>query len=366
MNSSVKDRERLREEVEVTPFVAEDAEGLSALIGGMDDGASEAEGIRDGSAAYYRWMYLENPAGPAIVHVARHEGKVIGSFAIAPKRFSIAGEPVLVGKTMDMFTDPLYQGLGLMGRLARGVFEEAHAAGLDTWYVTPSPNSYPIFLKKWGYRETHELHFACRILRPSGLLAAAGKAQTLARWIGPPLDELWAIGRAGIGKGREGYVFTELERFDEETDALWAQSDHGDVCLVRDAWYLNWRFLDGPDRYEVFRCDRGSKLVGWIVLKRTTRRGQPCGDIVDLLWRKGESEAPRVMLRWAIERFAEEGCIMAQAWSLTGAPLTDALRAAGLRWNRARVPILFTPDSPHEAIYEPARWTLTLGDGNDV
>ncbi len=366
MSTKTTERERLREEVEVSAFTAEDAEGIAALISGMDDGASEAAGIRDGSAAYYRWMYLENPAGPAVVHVARHRGKIIGNFAIAPKRFLVSGTEVLIGKTMDMFTDPDYQGLGLMGRLARGVFEEAREAGIDTWYVTPSPNSYPIFVKKWGYSETHELHFACRVLRPSGLLAAAGKARTLTRFLGPPLDELWAMGRARIGRGREGYTFTELERFGPEFDTLWEEAERGDVCLIRNAEYLNWRFVDGPDRYEIFRCDRGSELVGFMVLKRTIRRGQPCGDIVDLLCRKGERDATRIMLRWAIERFANEGCIMAQAWALTDAPLTESLRAAGLRWNRSRVPILFTPDSSHQAIYDPARWTFTLGDANDV
>jgi GNAT superfamily N-acetyltransferase len=360
------ERDRLRSEVEVSSFAPEDAEGLAELIDGMTEDAPEVTTIRDGSAAYYRWMYSENPAGPAIVHVARHRGRIVGNFAIAPKRFMVEGQPVCIGKTMDMFTHPDCQGLGLMGRLAKGVFAEAREAGIDTWYVTPSPNSYPIFLNKWGYRESHLLHFACRILRPSGLLAASNKTRVFAGILGAPLDRFWALGRFGIGKGRDGYSVTEVSRFGKEADALWQQAEVGSVCLIRDAEYLNWRYIDGPDRYEVFRCDRGSRQVGTIILKRTIRRGQPCGDIVDLVSRRGDPDTPLIMLRWAIEHFAKEGCVMAQAWSVAEAPLTTALRAAGLRWLRAKVPILFTPDSSHDAIYRPEQWTLTLGDGNDI
>lgn len=54
-------REDIADELEFGPLSGDDLAGISELITGM----SYAEGdqrLRDKSAAYYEWMYLENPA----------------------------------------------------------------------------------------------------------------------------------------------------------------------------------------------------------------------------------------------------------------------------------------------------------------
>ncbi len=253
-----------------------------------------------------------------------------------------------------------------MGRLAECVFHQARTEGIDSWYVTPSHNSYPIFMKKSNYRETFDLHYACSILNPSGLLAAAGLPPSISRLMGAPLDAMWKLGRRVRRKDCSGYTVEPLSRFGVEADRLWGRVDHSGVCLVRDATYLNWRYFDGPDRYQVFHFHASEEQEGILVLKRTIRRGQPSGDIVDAIWPAGDTETLSAMLSWAIELFAKEHCVMAQAWALTGSPLTTQLHAAGLVFRRARVRFLFSPDSPHEGFYDPTKWILTLGDSNDI
>ena len=136
--------------------------------------------------------------------------------------------------------------------------------------------------------------------------------------------------------------------------------------MIRDAEYMNWRYLDGPDRYEVFRFQRGESGLGFLVLKQTTRRGQPCGDVVDVLHPKDDRETLDHMLRWAVDWCEDAGCVLAQTWFLAEGKLAADLRAAGFRWRRAKVPFLLSPDSPYAAVYEPSQWTLFLGDGNDI
>ncbi len=128
---------------------------------------------RDKSAAYYRWMYYDNPAGPAFGFLARHGDRIVSSFAVAPKVMQVGGRRVRVGKTMDMFTDPDYQGMGLIKRCAERVFAAAREAGIDGWYVTPSVNSYPIFTGKWGYREDFDVIYRARIIDLEAVLTAA-------------------------------------------------------------------------------------------------------------------------------------------------------------------------------------------------
>src|SRR5699024_2370451 len=123
----------------------------------------------------YRWMYLANPAGPAVVHSAHLGDRIVASFALAPKVFQVGGRRVVLGKTMDMFTDPDFQGRGLIKRCTSAVFDDARARGIAGWYVTPTVNSYPIFTGRWGYREDLRVVYRARVLQWAPVLAAVAR-----------------------------------------------------------------------------------------------------------------------------------------------------------------------------------------------
>ena len=227
--------------------------------------------LRDKSAAYYRWMYYDNPAGPAFGFLARHGDRIVSSFAVAPKVMQVGGRRVRVGKTMDMFTDPDYQGMGLIKQCAERVFAAAREAGIDGWYVTPSVNSYPIFTGKWGYREDFELIYRARIIDLAAVLTAAQPGSG-GRSGGSPTAVFGPLLRRSP-KLPAGCSVTELPRFDEQTDALWDEVAAGyGVAIVRDAAYMNWRYVDNPDDYIVLGLHRAGSLGGlWCSRRRSGR-----------------------------------------------------------------------------------------------
>ena len=201
------------------PFTEEDLGEISGLITGMS-GDDEERHLRDKSAAYYRWMYYGNPAGPAFGFLGRHGDRIVSSFAVAPKVMQVGGRQVRVGKTKDMFTDPDYQGMGLIKQCAERVFAAAREAGIDGWYVTPSVNSYPIFKGKWGYREDLELVYRARVVDLEAVLAAVRPG--VGRWVGRIADPPRTVAAASA-QAPAGWSVTELTRFDERTDTLWAE-----------------------------------------------------------------------------------------------------------------------------------------------
>lgn len=297
--------------------------------------------LRDKSPAYYRWMYEQNPSGRAIVHSARLGDEIVASFAMAPKTFVIDGERVVVGKTMDMFTDPAWQGHGLMGRCTSAVFREAAEAGIHGWYVTPSVNSYPIFTGRWGYPEPFSLVYRLRLVPPRRLRR-------------PP-------------RLAAGYAVEDVQAFDASVDELWRKVAAGyRVAQVRDAAYLNWRYVANPDRYDLLALRRDGQLVGVVVLGWTVRRGIRVGELMELIHDPADERSLRLLVRCAAARAGERGCRLLQAWSVPGTRLDDRLRRAGLRWRRGEVKFLLSPDFPGDASSDPDAWLLSQGDGNDV
>lgn len=342
-----------------------DFEGISSLITNM----SEHDGLRlrDKSPAYYRWMYLENPAGAAVVHSARHDGDIVASFAVAPKRFLVDGREVILGKTMDMFTAPAFQGRGLMRRCAERVFADAAAAGMVGWYVTPSVNSYPIFTGRWGYSESLRVIFRAKVLSYAAVLAAAVRPSGPARMIGRGIDLVGGVGRRGRGRSSTDHDVVTISRFDERADALWEKVSAGHrVAQIRDARYLNWRYVDNPDAYTAFGLERGGELTGIVVLTTTVRRGVRVGEVVDFLCQVDDDQTLRRLMSVAVGWARDNGMAMIQAWSIHGTLLDRRIRHAGLLLRRSEVKFLFSPDLPIHAVHEPEAWLLTQGDGNDV
>jgi GNAT superfamily N-acetyltransferase len=302
-----------------------------------------------------------------VVHSARHNGRIVASFAIAPKVFQVDGRRRVVGKTMDMFTDPAYQGMGLIKRCTDAVFEQARAAGMAGWYVTPSVNSYPIFTGKWGYREDFRLAYRARVLRYAPVLAAAIRPAGVARVAGSILDGVRRLLPKRRLKLPTGYTLAELTSFGEETDRLWGRVAGGyRVALVRDAAYLRWRYLANPDDYTVLGLSRGGDLVGIVVLTETVRRGVPVGELVDYVAPADDDEVFRLLVRAAIDHSVDRGHALIQAWSVVGTSLDARLRRAGLPLHRTDVKFLVSPGYPDEVIYDGQAWLLTQGDGNDV
>lgn len=356
-------RKRVAAEVEYRTFSTRDVVGISQLITEMSATGPELR-LRDKSPAYYRWMYFDNPAGPAFGCLARHGGRIVASFAVAPKVVQVGGRRRLLGKTMDMFTAPDYQGLGLMGRCAERVFADARAAGVEGWYVTPSPNSYPIFTGRWGYREDFGLLFRARVLDASAVVAALRPA------LAPALRRLARLSRGRRARPPRlpsGWTAEPVTSLGPEVDALWGAVGPGHrVAVVRDVAYLTWRYLDHPDDYALVALRKHGVLRALVVLKTTRRHGVRVCEVVDLVAPARDARIVRLLLRVAVAHARREACAVVEAWSIPGTWLDGRLVRAGLAFPRARLPFLLSPDLADPLLADPDAWLLTQGDGNDV
>src|SRR5699024_4341795 len=102
--------------------------------------------------------------------------------------------------------------------------------------------------------------------------------------------------------------------FDGSVTELWQKvAPAYTVAQVRDAAYLNWRYVANPDSYDIQVVRREGELVGVVVLGWTVRRGIRVGELMELIHPPDEGDILRPLVRAAAVRAGERGCRLLQA-----------------------------------------------------
>jgi len=157
---------------------------------------------------------------------------------------------------------------------------------------------------------------------------------------------------------------------DERFDALSRRAARDvPVMLLRDRRYLEWRFFQRPDAtYRLVAALRGDALLGYLVMRRASRAGVPCGYLVDVLADRESPPIVSALARHAIDEFRRDG--VAVVVCLVNRPAyRRALAGLGFmpwRWGAqsyfyARVD---APDPGLHVVRDTRRWLVTLSDGD--
>jgi len=185
----------------------------------------------------FDWWFARNPAG-SLMSVARDDGRVIGVASHSLFRMMIGGEERLASFSVHATTDPVARGRGIFVGLERKHEQEAQERGVAVVLAFASAPTAPLFLGPLGWTE-------------------------IARY------RIWA--RPLPFGGKRGDTVAE---FDHHGDAAAGWPNH----IVRDAEYLNWRYLDSPRDYVAFRAEGGYAVLG-----HKRHRGRDVALVADLV-----------------------------------------------------------------------------------
>ena len=183
----------------------------------------------------FDWWFGRNPAG-SLMSVARDDRQVLGVAAHSLYRAVLGGEEQLASFSVHATTVPAARGRGIFVALERKHEQEAQARGVAVVLAFASAPTIPLFLGPLGWTE-------------------------IARY------RIWARALPFGGKRAE-----PIEAF-EGGDAAAGWPNH----LVRDAAYLNWRYLESPRDYAAFRTDGGYAVLG-----HKRHRGRDVALVADL------------------------------------------------------------------------------------
>jgi GNAT superfamily N-acetyltransferase len=192
------------------------------------------------SGAEFDWWFSGNPRG-SLMSVASDDGRVIGVAAHSLYRMALAGGWRPATFSVHATTTPAARGRGVFVGLERKHEQEAQARGAAVVLAFASAPTAPLFLGPLGWTQIGKLRI----------------------WARP-------LPRLSLRRGPA----EQIQRFDFEGDAASAWPNH----IVREADYLNWRYLDSPRDYVAYRA-RG----GYAVLGHKRHRGHPIALVADLV-----------------------------------------------------------------------------------
>jgi GNAT superfamily N-acetyltransferase len=192
------------------------------------------------SGEEFDWWFSRNPAG-SLMSVARDDGRVIGVASHSLFRMVLGGEQRLATFSVHATTDRAARGRGVFVGLEEKHEQEAEARGADVVLAFASAPTAPLFLGPLGWTEIRRFRM----------------------WARP-------FPRLRVPRGRA----ERITRFDHSGDAAADWPNH----IVRDAEYLNWRYLDSPRDYVAYRA-----VGGYAVLGHKRQRGHDIALIADLV-----------------------------------------------------------------------------------
>jgi predicted N-acetyltransferase YhbS len=155
------------------------------------------------------WLYEQNPVKPASVLLGEEEGRVVGVVAMSFVRMAVGGAALEVGMPIHLATDPGRRSRGVFSELQRANEERARTLGIKLLLIVPNAASERVLAGRLGWERLAPLR-------------------------------IWARARLLPGRPRAA----RIERFDNGS----GQAGKADRVL-RDADWLNWRFLDSPTPY---------------------------------------------------------------------------------------------------------------------
>ncbi len=335
--------------------VGEFAAGLSA----MD---LSVRGRRLGTD-FWPWLYFGNPAGAGTAVVALAGRRVVGKLGRVPVRVTAGGEGLTAelgeGLTLlpEVRTWTNFRALCEAAVLAKPEQKAAFSFGFATPYISKLHAAM-------GYPVLGRVPMFAGVLDGTRMLAARGFARPAAMAAGAAARALFGLKRRH--RAAAGIDLAEIASFGEEYDALWRSTEpRGGVAIVKDARYLNWRYVQCPAAsYRRVAAWSGGELAGYIVWR--DRGPNNDGYVLEFACKGNSRPVLSALLLAALEDMARNDTGLVMASFPASAACVRVMRSAGFGAWATRLKNMSLIVTPRPGECRPERvagaWQYTLGD----
>jgi GNAT superfamily N-acetyltransferase/acyl carrier protein len=317
--------------------------------------------------ARWRWMFVESARRlgtepRAWLH--RSDGEIVGHMGSIPVRLQVGGDVLDTGWLVDTMVASEHRLRGLGSRL----MVEAHEDQPFSLSLGQTAEMREIQLRL-GWRQVAPLQVAQYLIRPERVLRGKlPRPAALAAGLG--LRATSAVRELVRGQARP--CVREVERFDARHDTLWQSVAPTVGCgVVRDASYLNWKYVDQPgQRFVRLEMAEGDAVTGVAILALRDpdasykyRRAL----LVDLVVPLSSDLVLQGVISAAVEAASTRGAD-AMVCMHIGPQVTHALKACGFSLRRPeRVLLVDTGSLPaalQSRLSDGSGWLVTQGDSD--
>ncbi len=315
----------------------------------------------------WRWQCL-TPGFETLVVVAEDGGQIVGCFHLVSKPMTVSGSPGRAALLQELAVLPDYRRRGVFMQMAEYARARVAELGWDVTYSMPNLRSYPGFVKHQGYRLLAWVPIRVRPLQVGRFLSDR-----------LPLKRLWLLsGR--LVSGLYDFIFplrspvageeiAPIDRFTSEVDPM-AHSVVGQtgIGLVRDARFLNWRFLDKPtSEYRAWGLRRAGQLLAYVVTRQARLFNTDCLLLMDWGYLPGEEQALLALIAHRLRAGREDKAALAVTMGFH--PFFRRMGRLGFvaapeRLNPHPIPLIAQrhTDRISDEVYNLSRWLITLAD----
>jgi len=324
---------------------------------------------------YLTWKYDKNPAGKAVSAIAEKEGEVIGQVGAIPLRFYINGKEYLATQEVDGCLDKdkgKFDTIFHLIRLRQKINEEEN---IPFTYFFSIAISSKIALRSERNKKVCPTPVLVKITDSEPFLNRKIPVKGLAKILALPANyflRLWYPSNKALPKGTQ---LRELETFDARFDSFWERfKDDYAFMTVRDCAYLNWRYVQIPERkYKILALEekKTDEILGFIVLCESLKEIK-IGRILEIATLKnGPEKATRFLLGEAMRHFHKKRVSVILCWMLPHCHIFKELSRLGFqsRENEGvdliyRSTFVENPVIPIDFATNKENWYICMGDAD--
>jgi GNAT superfamily N-acetyltransferase len=300
-------------------------------------------------------------------HVLVDSDVIAGTLGYMPTEFLINGQRFVGRYTHDLLVDPEYRGAGL------GKLIVAHAYGLGDFYpggMWMTGQCHKIH-RQVGFDDVANLVTYTAVLDPAGFTARRGFSplKSMATRAGLGASRWMAMQRVRSVLSGAKTTLNTVRRMDSAFDPVWlALAKTYAITRVRDAAYLNWKYIDHPllDYRTVVAMDAETPR-GFLIWRPAPEGAEERrGVIADFLVARGDSRTLQEMAAHALMEASAAG-IDAIATISTQSFAVSALKQLGFvagGSHNSWVIAHWRGVLPDNAVGDLDQWHMCLGDSD--
>ena len=316
---------------------------------------------------FWRWKYFENPAGPAIIALAVDGERIVGRVGEIPVRMKIGEREVLAAQGVDTDILEEYRRGTTFFQMACLASERSQACGISFNFGFAVKLTYEISIKSLGFHHAASVRKWVKILNPAPFLRKTLKIPLIPGSMGKGIRAVMAWRNKRRAAKKAG--ISELRSFDERFDRLWEEAIKGEVMVVRDSTYLNWRYTRCPAaEYKILAIEKTGRLDGYIILQLIERDSILYGYIVDMLVARGRENFLHDVFPSAIDYFYQQGAAAVVCWIPDGLFLSNFLKSTDFLARPISHYVVVKSyeekEMPLDILKQEKNWFYTFGDSD--
>jgi len=266
---------------------------------------------------WWDWKYKENPANKnePKIWISEYDGEIVGCDAFIPIKMKIKNKIYNIVQNVDLMVHPNFRRQGMFLSLANKSFSSLKQNNQAIAYGFPNRYAYGGHMK-YGWFDVSLLKNGIKPIKTDKFIEKHlsnnnKKNQSFSKkiYINLVKKVIKTIFKEKKTKKTDNISISQVFSFDEDIDSFWKKiSDNYNIIVVRDKKYLNWRYVNVPDKkYIIYIAKENNEICGYIIFRcEIQKENRKYGSIYDIIALKNRPDIIYSLLDKTIEYFNKE------------------------------------------------------------